>query len=76
MRAHKLRITIPENHEITLKLPSDLPPGEAEVIVLSDPEPSKDKRGSFEQWLDAWIRALPPSPPIALRALRRENLYE
>lgn len=76
MRAHKLRITIPENHEVKLKLPSDLPPGEAEVIVLSDPEISKDSRGSFEQWLDDWIRSLPPSPPIQLNALRRENLYE
>jgi hypothetical protein len=38
MHAHKLQITIPENHEgeISFQLPADFPSGSAEVIVLSN----------------------------------------
>jgi len=38
MQAHKLQITIPENHagEISIYLPDDFPSGPAEVIVLSN----------------------------------------
>ena len=35
MHAHKMTVTVPENHEVTLTLPSDVPTGEAEIIVLS-----------------------------------------
>lgn len=35
MYAHKVHVTVSENHEVTVKLPSDFPPGEAEVIVLA-----------------------------------------
>jgi hypothetical protein len=34
MRAHRLRVTVPESHELRLHLPSDFPTGDAEVIVL------------------------------------------
>ena len=35
MHAHKMTVTVPENHEVTVKLPSDFPTGEVEIIVLS-----------------------------------------
>ncbi|MBN1611608.1 MAG: hypothetical protein JW940_33545 [Polyangiaceae bacterium] len=35
MLAHRIRITIPESHEVTVRLPVELPAGEAEVIVLA-----------------------------------------
>ncbi|HKV11655.1 MAG TPA: hypothetical protein VJ725_26150 [Thermoanaerobaculia bacterium] len=39
MRAHKLKVTIPQDHqlEIAVRLPEDFPPGPAEVIVLAGP---------------------------------------
>jgi hypothetical protein len=35
MHAHKVIVTVPESHEVTVKLPSDFPTGEVEIIVLS-----------------------------------------
>ena len=35
MQAHRVRVTIPENHKITIEVPTEVPTGEAEVIVLS-----------------------------------------
>jgi hypothetical protein len=76
MHAHRIRITIPESHEVTVRLPSDVPPGEAVLIVLTESPPAAGSSEPFKTWLESWIRALPPSPAIPLDALRRENLYE
>lgn len=35
MQAHRVRVTIPENHKVTIEVPAEVPTGEAEVIVLS-----------------------------------------
>jgi hypothetical protein len=35
MHAHKTQVMVSATHEVTVKLPSDFPPGEAEVIVLA-----------------------------------------
>jgi hypothetical protein len=39
MQAHRLKVTIPEDHqlEIAVRLPADFPAGPAEVIVLAEP---------------------------------------
>lgn len=36
MHAHKLKITVPEDRGVEIRLPEDFPPGPAEVIVLSE----------------------------------------
>ena len=76
MYAHRIRITIPDNREITVRLPSNVPPGEAELIVLTESPREAGSAERFKSWLDSWIRALPPSPAIPLDALRRETLYD
>ncbi|HEY0510497.1 MAG TPA: hypothetical protein VGH73_01250 [Thermoanaerobaculia bacterium] len=35
MQAHKQRVTIPDDHQLEIRLPEDFPPGPAEVIVLA-----------------------------------------
>jgi hypothetical protein len=43
MRTLKLKVVIPEDHELVVRLPEDVPAGPAELIVLSGasaPEPS------------------------------------
>lgn len=35
VHAHKLKVTIPEDHRVELRLPDDFPEGPAEVIVLA-----------------------------------------
>lgn len=35
MHTHKLKVTIPEDHRVELRLPDDFPEGPAEVIVLA-----------------------------------------
>ena len=36
MRAHKLKVNVPPDHELAIHLPKDFPSGPAEVIVLAD----------------------------------------
>ena len=76
MQAHRIRVTIPESHEVTVRLPSDVPVGEAEIIVLTESNASDERATGFAAWLDSWISGLPAAPAIPLEALRRENLYE
>lgn len=51
MLGHRLKIVIPENHEVTLRLPDELPPGAAEIIVLSDPSAASVPAEAVEAWL-------------------------
>jgi hypothetical protein len=73
-----VRVEIPESHEVVLKLPSELPAGEAEGIVLGGGTcgTSGDfEREPFREWLKHTLQGLPPAPAVALEAVRRENLY-
>jgi hypothetical protein len=45
MRAHKLNVTVPADHEIAIRLPDDFPQGPAEIIILATPGMS-DHRGA------------------------------
>ena len=76
MLAHRLKIMIPENREITLRLPQDLPPGAAEIIVLSDASTASVSAETVEMWLNDLSANVQNAPVIPLEALRRENLYE
>jgi hypothetical protein len=35
VHAHKLKVTIPEDHRVEVQLPDDFPEGPAEIIVLA-----------------------------------------
>ncbi len=35
MKAHKMKVTVPEHHQVEFRLPEDFPAGPAEVIVLA-----------------------------------------
>ena len=35
MQAHRVHVTIPENHKVMIDVPAEVPTGDAEVIVLS-----------------------------------------
>lgn len=76
MQAHRERVIVPEDHEVTVKLPSDFPAGEAEVIVLAAASAPRPGRQPFRSWLADLHRRLPEAPSVPLEALRRENLYE
>ena len=54
MQAHRLKITIPESREVTVKLPAEVPAGQAEVIILSSDAAEAASRpiagaGSFDE---------------------------
>lgn len=36
MRTHKIKVTIPADHQLAVRLPDDFPAGPAEVIILAD----------------------------------------
>lgn len=74
MHAHKIRVTVTDNHELRLQLPPDFPAGDAEVIVLSTRQRPAANLGRVEQ-LDAWISSLPPAPSLPLEAFDRAEIY-
>jgi hypothetical protein len=37
MQAHKQKVTVPEDHQLEIRLPEDFPAGPAEIIVLASP---------------------------------------
>ena len=55
MGAHRLKITIPEDHHLVLDLPEEFPAGPAELLVFPKPEereePKVDDRPSPEEAL-------------------------
>lgn len=74
MHAHKIKVTISEDHELSVKLPQDFPAGPAEVIVLAEPSTSRRiVRLSGALAPDATEEI--PGDPIAdaLEELRRER---
>ena len=76
MLAHRMKIVIPESHEVVIRLPSDLPSGEAEVIILADASVLPRQAGQIDSWLSTLAAGAPDSPVIPLESLRRENFYE
>ncbi|HEV2855735.1 MAG TPA: hypothetical protein VHC97_23310 [Thermoanaerobaculia bacterium] len=44
MKAHKLKVTVPEDHQLEIRLPDDFPSGPAEVIVLAGPAQENSRR--------------------------------
>jgi hypothetical protein len=50
MNAIKLEVIVPEDRQLTITLPSEIPPGKAEVIVLAA-EPAK-KESNVHALLD------------------------
>lgn len=53
MGAHRLKITIPEDHHLVLDIPEEVPAGPAELLVFPKPEervePKVDDRPSPEE---------------------------
>jgi hypothetical protein len=37
MQAHRMKVTVPEDHQLEIRLPQDFPAGPAELIVLAGP---------------------------------------
>jgi len=61
MNAVKIDVVIPENHELKITVPPEMPPGPAEVIVLRDaavPSPP----GSWER-IRQYFLTTPPARP-------------
>ena len=61
MNAVKLQVVVPESRELTITLPPEVPPGEAEVIVLTEAA-SIAPRGSWER-VRAFLERTPPARP-------------
>jgi hypothetical protein len=65
MQAHRVHVTIPENHKVTIEVPAEVPAGEAEVIVLSSA--SAGSRLSGDATFAARFRPNPALGPIVFR---------
>ncbi|HVT58978.1 MAG TPA: hypothetical protein VHR45_11305 [Thermoanaerobaculia bacterium] len=76
MRAHRLKVTVPESHELRLRLPSDFPTGEVEVIVLeaqgevSHPT-SPQRRLTVDELMAARLQRPPGVAPVSLEDIER-----
>jgi hypothetical protein len=62
MLAHRVRVTIPENHRVTIDVPVEVPAGDAEVIVLTGP--SVDGTPPDSKTFEARFRPDPALGPI------------
>jgi hypothetical protein len=84
MRAHKVRVVISEDRQITVKLPSDIPPGDAELIILTGDgavhpasgRVAADAAAEFESWLCGVLREVPSAPVLADEAFDRGSIYD
>lgn len=61
MNAVKLQAVVPENRELTITLPPEVPPGEVEVIVLSKTV-TEPPSGSWER-VQQFLSRTPPAQP-------------
>ena len=74
MRAHRFRVQIREDHEVRLTLPSDVPPGEAEVIVLefgSNESIGRGARGTVDDLLASRLTPPPGVGPVTLADMEK-----
>jgi hypothetical protein len=80
MYAFKSRVKILNDRKLVIKLPSDIPEGDAEIIVLTDNKESINasgkNSGSIITILDEWINQIPPVPHIPLESIDRGELYK
>jgi hypothetical protein len=74
MHAHKVKVTIPADHHVTITLPEDFPAGPAEIIVLAEAVSTK-RVVRLAGVLAPEQESLAPGDPIAeaLGELRRER---
>ena len=77
MRRHEQRVTVTNEREIVLRLPSDFPVGEADTVIRSNVrEPASARSGTdLVAWLDNWIASLPRVPHIDLDSIDRDDIY-
>jgi hypothetical protein len=74
MHAHKIKIVVTEDHEVRIKLPSDFPPGEAEVIVIQAPPDMpvrQDRRLTVDELLASRLAPPPGVGPVTLGDMER-----
>lgn len=73
MFTHKIKVTIPADHQLTVTVPNDFPEGPAEVIIQADS--SAEKIVKLAGVLTPQLPVLPPDDPIAdvLREFRSER---
>lgn len=61
VQAHKVKVTIPEDHQLEIRLPEDFPSGPAEVIVLAARPVETESRKSIRAALSE-LRELERTP--------------
>ncbi len=76
MEAVKMKAVVDESHVLSLQLPANFPPGEADVIVLSTGTVSPPLQGTFEERLNRWIARVPPVPHLSPEQISRDSIYE
>ena len=58
MHAHKLRIMIPEDRQLHVQIPEEVPAGPAELILLTEPPGAKEPEGFSKEEASRRFRAL------------------
>jgi hypothetical protein len=74
MRAHRVRVRVAKNQELRVTLPSDFPPGDAEVIVLEAPRVEavpETRKLTVDELLAARLTPPPGVGPVSLEDMDR-----
>jgi hypothetical protein len=48
MRAHRIRVVVPENHRVVVDIPESIPPGPVDLIVIAPPRNETERRAEPE----------------------------
>lgn len=48
MRAHRIRVVVPEDHRLVVDLPESIPPGPVDLIVIAPPRSETERRAEPE----------------------------
>jgi hypothetical protein len=73
MRAHRVKVHISQSHELRLQLPSDFPPGKAELIVLETMEEggAPVRKHTIDELLAGRLAPPPGVGPVTLPDMER-----
>lgn len=84
MQAHKVRVVISKDHQVNIRLPKDIPTGNAELIVLTGSPTENSTTGrvvseeaaEFESWLNGVLSEFMTAPVSVKKVCDEGSIYD
>ncbi|WNZ26285.1 hypothetical protein HJG54_28000 [Leptolyngbya sp. NK1-12] len=69
MRTLQITATVTDNHELTIQLPPEIAPGNYQIVLVMEEQPTQKQRKPFKFPVDDY------GPLLTELSLRREDMY-